>query len=102
MSTTIEVFRPPYGRLLPTHALSRYRVVIDDREVARLKDGDAHVEHVDPGSHRVEVRVSGSRSPELWLDLADEEPVRVVVQPARSILSIGYRRRNSALDLQVA
>ena len=84
------------GRLVP-----RYCIVMDGRKVARLREGTSRVQRVPAGPHRIEVRASGSRSRELWVQLADEDPVRFIVERRRSAWSLRHRR-DPALDLRVA
>ena len=102
MATPIEMLFLPtrwlsLGRLMP-----RYSIVMDGRKVARMREGTSRVQRVPAGPHRIEVRAIGSRSRELWVQLADENPVRFIVERRRSGWSLGRHRRNPALDLRVA
>ena len=59
----------------------RYKVVLDDREVDRLKPGEHTLLPVEPGAHTVFLKIDWGRSPTLSLQLAPEEAVHLVCGP---------------------
>ena len=80
MTATIEVSRPAQ-KGWRRDVFRRYRVFIDDVEVARLKEGEACFEDVTPGAHRVEARIDWMGSGEVAVRLADGEAVRIAIYP---------------------
>jgi hypothetical protein len=86
----VEVFREPGGR----DKLRRYRVVIDGREVGRLRQRERASYEVDPGQHEITVRIDWCGSETLSLDFREGERVRLRCYPkdgfrqaARAMLS---------------
>jgi hypothetical protein len=55
----------------------RYRVLIDDREVGRLRSGGSATFDVTPGMHVVEIRIDWTGSPELPVHVAQDETVEL-------------------------
>jgi len=58
-----------------------YRILVDDREVTRLRTGQAFVGAVEPGSHRVEARVGWIQRSDLLINVADEQVLRIAIWP---------------------
>jgi hypothetical protein len=80
VTATLELHRPAM-RTWKRDALRTYRILVDDREVTRLKTGQAHVGAVEPGSHRVEARVGWFRRSDLPINVADGQVLRIAVWP---------------------
>lgn len=73
------------------HVLARCTIVVDGRVIARLREGAVKIEDVASGPHRIAARTFAGRSRELTVNLADGEPVRLLVE----------RRRGGSLDLRL-
>jgi hypothetical protein len=73
------------------HVLARCAIVVDGHVIARLREGAVQIEDVPPGPHRIAARTIAGRSRELTVNLADGEPVRLLVE----------RRKGGSLDLRL-
>ena len=80
---TIRLSRPGWGR----DGLRAYRVVVDGRPVARLRQGRTCTVAVDPGRHRLYVRLDWwLRCPEVEVDLASGASIGFLCQPRGGVL----------------
>ena len=58
-----------------------YRVLVDDRGVARVKYGEAVTVVATPGRHELQLSLDWARSPKLQLDVAESHELRVRCGP---------------------
>jgi hypothetical protein len=81
MPSLIEVHRPQ-GVGLHQDFFRRYRILVDDVEVASLKEGETARVDVAPGSHAVQARIDWVRTPALHVTVRRDEAVHLVVRPS--------------------
>lgn len=98
--SAMSVYRPTayYGYL------SRLSVRLDGARVARIRTGETIEVPVEPGLHRLSVKMEWARSPDLTIEVHDSETVKVeVVMPrgAAGIISATLQPRE-AFSLRLA
>ncbi|GAB4080837.1 hypothetical protein GCM10028783_17850 [Modestobacter muralis] len=80
--------------------LRRLVVQVDGREVARLKQGEFADVPLPPGKHTVRGSMDWTSSPELQIDLAEDEQARAGVALPISALWNMLRRPRAALAIR--
>jgi hypothetical protein len=78
----IEVYRKKGTRDI----LRSYRVIIDGREVGRLRRRQEGRYQVEPGHHEITIRIDWCSSDTLGVELGEQETVRFSCQPAGSVM----------------
>jgi hypothetical protein len=66
-----------------TDRLRRYRVLIDDEEVAKLKPGEQKRFEVAPGTHEIQLKVDWGSSVPMTLTLEGGERANLLCEPTR-------------------
>jgi hypothetical protein len=79
----IEVFRNKGSR----DVMRRYRVIIDGREVGRLRQRETGRYQVEPGHHKLTIRIDWCSSRTASVDLGGQETVRFSCQPTGGLWS---------------
>jgi hypothetical protein len=101
MGSEIEISRPK-GKGPRRDMLRRYKVLINDVEVATLREGESHRAGLDPGTYGVGAQIDWAVTPTVDVVLGDEV-VRLVVRPGgapRRGLSQAVRRPEEYLVLE--
>jgi hypothetical protein len=78
----IEVYRKKRTRDI----LRSYRVIIDGREVGRLRRRQTGRYQVEPGHHLITIGIDWCSSEVVGVELAEQESVRFSCEPAGSII----------------
>ena len=82
--------------------LVAYRVLLDDKVIGSVRNGDSVDMIVPPGPHRLRLRVMGKYSSELQVDLAADEMAQFDCGPRGSVFDDLYNscfRRNEYIRL---
>ena len=86
----LTVKRP---RLALLDVARSYRVVLDGREIARLRNGEQKTFLVEPGAHVVQLRIDWTGSPPLMVQVPPSATVTVAAEPRGNLFSRqGYLR----------
>jgi hypothetical protein len=90
----------------PRDAVARlrsYKVLLDGKQVARLRSGSSAVVEAEPGRHVIQARIDWTSSPPLELQLAEAEHVTVECRsPALGRAAyLGFVRPGAYLELRV-
>lgn len=80
-ASSIEISRPAGGY---TDRARAYQVLVDGREVGKLRDGQRITVDVPPGRHEVFARIDWCLSPTVVLELAAGEKACLVCRPNAS------------------
>ena len=99
MTATIELRRPRDA----VARLRSYKVLLDGKQVARLRNGGSAVVHAEPGRHVLQARIDWASSPPLELELADAGSVTVECRSAAlgRAAYLGLVRPSAYLELRV-
>jgi hypothetical protein len=74
----IEIKRVPFG---PRDSLRSYTILLDDREMARLKRGDTARFEIPPGKHVLQAVIGSKRSASFDVSGDSEETLRFTCGP---------------------
>jgi hypothetical protein len=92
----IELFREPAW----ANKFRSYRVLIDGRELGRIREKEVALFEVSPGSHEVELKIDWKRSPVLRVESREGDKIRLQCG-ANGLLSL-FQRADSYLWLKRA
>ncbi|RBY85114.1 hypothetical protein [Blastococcus sp. TF02A-26] len=92
---TLRLSRPRDGGGI----LRRLRVLVDDREVAALRQGESAAVPLPAGTYTVRGRMDWTRTPPLTIEVADDDEVSVDVALPFSAIWDMVRRPGRALTI---
>ena len=99
MSGGIEVTRPK-GKGWRRDIFRRYKILIDEVEVASLKEGESHSAEVEPGDHRIQAKIDWTATPEVEVSVAAGEIVHFVVRPGGEDIHSAFTDPKGYLSLE--
>ena len=73
------------------HIARSYRILLNDRLVARVRNGRAVETDVTPGLHRVQARIDWSGSPVVQVEAKPGAEVHLDLRPAGTLLGVYSR-----------
>jgi hypothetical protein len=85
--------------------LRAYKVLLDEREVAAIKQGETTYLNMTPGRHRLRLKIDWCSSPEPMIEAQEGEIRNLVCRPAGNIVAALFNvvfRRGSYIDLAPA
>jgi hypothetical protein len=89
-------------------SLSKFKIVVDGKQVGTIANGDVVEIHVDPGRHTLRLRISWTGSPSVPFSLDQGETVHFVCRPAftNSMLAFwfvfqSFFKHDNWIDLEV-